>query len=236
MNPRSFLPALALIVAAIGVCRPAFAQEAPVPSIFVSGVGEVVAVPDIARITIGVEENAPRAAAATQAVANRAAEVVAALAEAGITGADVQTRRIDLSPVYAEPQPGRAPRVAGYRASTELSIIVRDLADAGGTLDAITEAGVNRLNGFRFDIEDPSELVREARRAAVRDAFQRAGDIAEAAGIELGPVYEIREGGGGMPRPVMADMMAVRSEAVMPVEPGELTMSATVSLRIGIVQ
>jgi uncharacterized protein YggE len=44
-----------------------------------------------------------------------------------------------------------------------------------------------------LDISDPEEATQEARRNAVEDALARAEELAETAGIELGPPVSIQE-------------------------------------------
>jgi hypothetical protein len=76
-----------------------------------------------------------------------------------------------------------------------------------------------------------------ARRAAVADARARAEQLAEAAGVGLGALVEIREGTGtvsGMPRGFARAMRVPASAAAMPVEPGDQTVHVRVELTFAI--
>ena len=106
---------------------------------------------------------------------------------------------------------------------------IRNLDLAGKVLSAATGAGANQLYGLRFEIEDPSPLQVEARRAAVADARQRAERLAQLAGVKLGPAQSITEidGGGSGPMPMFA---AAKLDSSAPVERGELTITSTVQI------
>jgi uncharacterized protein len=60
-------------------------------------------------------------------------------------------------------------------------------------LDAMAEAGANRLSGIRFAIAEPRPLADQARERAVADARAKAELYARAAGVSLGNVVGIRE-------------------------------------------
>jgi uncharacterized protein YggE len=83
------------------------------------------------------------------------------------------------------------------------------------------------MNGIDFAIQDPAPLLANARADAIADARLRAETYARAAGVTLGPILSISEGGEG-PRP-MYRMMAM-APAPVPVAAGEETISADVAV------
>ncbi len=117
-----------------------------------------------------------------------------------------------------------------YTASNNVEITIRRVADAGKVLGAATGAGANQMYGIRFELDDPSSLLAEARKKAVADAQQRAARLAELAGVKLGAAVSITDldgpGGATGPGPVFA----MRSEASMPVQQGELTLTSSVQI------
>jgi uncharacterized protein len=132
-----------------------------------------------------------------------------------------------VSPEVAAP-PSKLPQ-GFYTATNNVEVTIRNLDLAGKVLSAATSAGANQLYGLRFEIEDPSPLQVEARRAAVADARQRAERLAQLAGVKLGPAQSITEidGGGSGPMPMFA---AARLDSSAPVERGELTVTSTVQI------
>lgn len=208
----------------------AMAQDggAPQPRISVSGEGQVFAVPDMATITLGVSAQAKEAAAAMDETSAVTAAILDRLAAFEIDARDVQTSDLTLDPIWADRQSSMdTPRINGFESSNRLTVAVRDLDQLGDVLGAVLSDGANRLSGLSFGMQDPAPLLAEARRAAVADAMARAQVYAEAAGLRLGPVLSISEGGVSYPRPEMA--LSMRAEAV-PVARGETGISATVNM------
>jgi uncharacterized protein YggE len=199
-------------------------------TITVSGTGLVAAVPDIATLSLGVTTEGPEAAEAMRRNGEAMAAVLAELAAQGVAERDVQTSSISLSPRWEPPRPNETePRVSGFVATNMVTVVMRDVDAVGGVLDAVLGQGANSLNGLSFGLSDDAALKDEARRGAVADAVAKARVLAEAAGVTLGPVEEIVEGGGiGGPFP-QARMDMAMAEAV-PVAPGELSLQVTVTM------
>lgn len=203
--------------------------EEPARRIAVTGAGQVEAAPDMAVITLGVRQEDKEAQVAMQATSAAVAGMLERLAELGIAARDLQTRELSLTPVWSERSGSGAERrqITGFEAANTVVVRVRDLDALGGILDAVLAEGANDFNGLRFDLQDPAPLAEEARRRAVADAMARAKLLAEAAGVELGPVLSIDEHGIAMPKAEMAMRM---STAGAPVAAGEVSVTANVSM------
>jgi len=118
-----------------------------------------------------------------------------------------------------------------YNASNSVEVTIRKLEDAGKVISAATSAGADHLFGIRFEVEDQTALLAQAREKAVQDARQRAERLAQLAGVKLGPAMSITElegGGGHGPMPMMAS--AKMMDASAPIERGELTLMTTVQI------
>lgn len=223
-----------LVAATIGLAGPVAAQgEPPARTITVTGEGQAVAAPDMATITIGVTERNAGAELAADAVNTRIGEVIELLGTLGIEQRDRQTTGLTLRPVYADRAGTYDEReVIAFEASNMLRARVRDLDSLGEVLGQVVSGGANRLEGLSFGFAEPGPLEDAARRDAVQDAMARAELYAEAAGVTLGPVMSISEsGGGGGPVPMMRVADAMES---MPVEAGESSISAAVTVVFGI--
>jgi len=199
--------------------------------ITVNGESRLQVAPELATITLGVTEEAEEAAIAMAAVSDSMRAVIARLKDAGIAPEDMQTRQISMHPVWSQNRSydsGGRREITGFQASNTLMMRVRDLERLGPVLDAVLTVGANQFQGLSFGVEDPAAIQDRIRGAAVKDAIRKAQQLAEAAGMELGPVRSISEHGGGGGRPMMAMEMA-RSDA-MPIEAGELSFSHSVSV------
>lgn len=236
LEEPSLIPTLrALCFAALAVAGPALANDVGPPSVTVSGTGEVSAPPDLANVSAGVVTESPRAADAVKANSAAMQKVLGALDSAGIERKDVQTSRFDVSPLYAEGQArGRGmPAIIGYRAANQVQVEVHGVDKVGAVLDALVGAGANELGGISFGIAEPAPLLDEARRKAIADARRKAELYAAAAGVVLGRVTQIDEAGGGAPVPVAYGRMMAEAAAA-PVAPGQLDLSASVTVRFAI--
>ena len=196
------------------------------PALNLSAYGEVRVAPDMATITFGVTTEGTTAQAAMADNARRMQEVFAALSRAGIADRDIQTSGLNLSAQYdyVENQP---PRLRGYQASNQVTVVINDLTKVGTTADAVVSAGVNQINGIAFGLKDPKAAEDQARVLAVRALQDKARLYAQALGVELGAIRSLNEGGGYTPQPPMPVYAMARMEsadASTPVAAGEMTV------------
>lgn len=203
----------------------------PETTLSVSASGEVSRAPDMATITLGVQTDAGTASAAMSRNAQQMDGVYAALTGAGIAERDMQTSNLSLQPRYDySDRDGSPPAVAGYTASNQVTVKVRDLDTLGTTMDAIVAEGGNTISGLDFGLEDPSEARDEARREAVKKAMDRAQLYADATGYRVARIVTISESGGdyGGPVPMMA--MRAESDSSTRVSGGEVGYSVDVNV------
>lgn len=221
-------PILAMALA-LGLAAPALAQTAAAPrTLTMTGSATAKAAPDLADISAGVTSDAPTAAAALAANSASMTRIFAALDRLGVARKNVQTSNFNVSPVYASRTPNEAQRLTGYRVNNEVHVLLEDIAKVGATLDVLVTAGANQMNGLNFSIKDPAPLLARARADAVADAKLRAQQYAAAAGVTLGPVQSLSEGGGEPPRP-MYRVMAMAA-ATTPIAAGEESVGASVTI------
>lgn len=184
--------ALALVFA-ISACQ----QSAPDPRgvsrnetlLTVSATGRADTRPDEARLQLGVQSQAGSAGEASRANRGKMDRVTAALAQLGVKPDDIQTRNISLNRIDYGEERGR------FRAYNVVEVTMRDMAKVGEAVTAVTEAGANVLSGPSLRVSDQESANRSAYAAAYKAARQRADTYAEAAGLEVGRVLAIYDGG-----------------------------------------
>jgi len=198
-------------------------------SITVQGTGHVDYTPDVAHVTMGVNGEAPSAAAAAADIAGRANAVIAALKGLGIAAGDIMTTGFNL--YYREPTETVK---AAFVASENIGVKA-PVDKAGDVIDAGLRAGANQTYGLSFDASQRDSLYKQAVARAVQQARDVAQTAASAAGIKLGSVESIDVPAGYAP-PIMAPMAAMRvnAQVVPPIAAGTGTMSASVTVRFGI--
>ena len=218
------LPVGFLLLAA----QPALAADIPPRTLTVSGMGEVKSAPDAATLSTGVVTQAATAAGALTANARAMNAVFDTLHRAGIADKNIQTSNFSVSPQYSS-KPGQTQHVVGYQVSNTVTVLVDKLDKVGPTLDALVAAGSNQIDGPSFLIADPKPLLAKAREQAVKDAVDKAQAYASAAGVTLGPIQSISEGGSYAPQPMGRMMMSV-AKADTPIAAGEESVTANVSI------
>jgi uncharacterized protein len=193
--------------------------------------GEVNRVPDIARINAGVVTQAPTATEAIRQNAQRMEQVRAALRRAGVADRDIQTSSINLHPDYRYTE-NRAPELTGYRASNDVTVRFRDIATTGRILDALVAQGANQINGPMLGLDRPEAALDEARIDAVAKARARADLYARTLGMRVKRILSVSEAGGfHLPSPPPMAMRAMAADsAETRIEPGEQTVSVTLSV------
>jgi uncharacterized protein YggE len=190
-----------------------------------SAIGEVKAAPDQATITLGVRTSGKTAEQAMAANRERMSGTIAALTAAGIQKKDIQTSNLSLAAQYAY-EPNQSPRLTGYEADNEVSVVVHDVSRVGAAVDAVTAGGTNQIGGIAFGLTDPQPLMDEARRDAVKTLQARAALYAQASGLRVVRLVNLSEGSAEQPmeRRPMPMMAMAKSAAPTPVEPGQLTI------------
>lgn len=205
-------------------------QEAP-RQITVVGTGSVSTTPDIMRITLVVMADAPEATDAIRQMSSEMESVMSVLSDAGVPARDIQTTGLRLTQRYtAKRDDTMQPELAGFTASSDVTVVVRDIDQSGGILDAVVEAGANHINGLEFDVSERTPLLDQARGAAVADAIAKTALYAQAAALTPGAILSIEESGaaGGFPR----DISAYRGLEArdIPIAAGAFEVSAQVTL------
>ena len=230
LNIRVFKFAAILCV---GFASGALAQQAP-QGITVNGEGVVSLAPDTATIRLGVSERAASAAEAMAQTSEKVRGILNQLDSLKIAGLDRQTSGLYLRPVYDNGSRNDTTpvQVSGYEAGNTVSVTVRDLSKLGQLLDAVVAEGANDFNGLQFGLQDNQAALEQARKDAVSDAMARAQQLADAAGVKLGKVVSMSETSQGF-RPM--EMRSAQMKSMdMPIETGEVDVSAQVSLQFEI--
>lgn len=224
--------AAALAAASAAACAQEPPAAAPARTIAVTGAGETTATPDMAVLRLGVRTDAPSAAAALRGNSTAMQTTIKTLKDAGVADRDIQTTGLSINPRYDYNRNNEPPRLIGYTAANAVSVRLRDLDKAGAVIDQAVQSGANSIDGVTLTFADPAPLYDAAREDAVKKAKAEAELYARAAGVRLGQVLSITDGAVGGPVPVnyAAVRAAPMAEASVPMEAGESTISASVSM------
>lgn len=209
-------------------------EVAPTGGISVTGTGQVSVDAEIATMQVGVSLSGPDLEATRRAVATKATAARDHLSAAAVAGPDMTTSSLSVRS-HQDHQSGR--RV--HHVSTRLTVVIRTLDAAEALVDELFSVigdGIE-MHGLTFGTEDPNAGRDLATTRAFEDALAKANHLAGLAGVRLGPVLSITEGGDGMhlPPPMMR-AAAMSADASIPIESGELDQRASVAVRWAIEQ
>jgi uncharacterized protein YggE len=227
------------LVFALGLAAgSAVAQQPPPPmppNVTAQGTAEVRVAPDRAIARFGVQFQAADARTAQGRVNDTMQRVIQAVRRQNVPENRVSTERLDLFPVYDQPAPGRegSPRLAGYRASNVVRVELDGTAHLGPVIDAAVGAGANTIEGVQFALADEAPHRARALQQAAQQAREKARAIAAALDVRVGRLLEASEAGVDVipPRPLAFERAAL---AATPVEPGEITLRASVTVRYAV--
>jgi len=178
-------------------------------TIFVSGNGEVFAVPDIATVTFSATKEAKTMELAQKDVTDRVNSSIDFLKKSGVLEKDIKTTNYNAYPKYEYQRdteqcasgycpPGKQTLV-GYEVSETVSIKIRNTDDAGKIIAGLGKLKVSDISGPNFEIDDEDALKAEARKKAIDDAKAKADILADELDVKLVRVVSFSESNGNYP-------------------------------------
>lgn len=203
--------------------------------IWVTGQGGVMAVPDLALLSLGIEAQAGTVSEAQAQAIGAMDKVMEALQDNGVAEKDIQTQRFSIYPITKWIRDEDEEEIIGYRVTNMVLAKIREVDEAGAIIDAVAQAGGDntRIQGISFTIDDPAPYYEEARTEALEDAENKAEQLADLAGVKLGRPTYISEGAIYQP-PISREDMAAVPGAVTPISPGELEITLNVQVAYAI--
>ena len=230
---RYFIP----LMATGAMAAPAAAAEIQIAAtgpVVELSVNEVVnAAPDLAQVGAGVTTRAATAQEAARLNAAAMDKVVARIRALGIPDKDIQTTNFSLNPNYNYNQQTGQQTFAGYDASNQVTVKLRDMKRIGEVLDALIASGANNLFGPNFSLENDTAAKASARTAAFKEGAAMATEYARMAGYTGVRLLEVSESFQSYAPPPPAPVaMRMKGEAAdTPIVPGEVGTGVTLTVK-----
>jgi uncharacterized protein YggE len=208
--------------------------------IWVSGEGKVMAVPDVAILSLGIQAQETTVAEAQAQAADAMDRVMAALTDGGVAKKDIQTQNFNIQKVTRFDNVTQQEVLIGYQVTNTVTAKVRQIDKTGAIIDAVAQAGgdLTRVNSVGFTVDDPTSYYVETRQKAVADASAKAKQLADLAGVKLGKPTYISES-SYTPGPIYRQDLvpaAVPAPAVQtPISPGQQEITTDVQLAYDII-
>jgi uncharacterized protein YggE len=235
-----FIIALVLVMMAVTGCAAAAAIDTTnINVISVSGSGSVTGTPDRAQLTFSVQTENANVKTAQSDNAVRMNAVIEALVASGIPKEQMKTTGYSIYPVYQDSTGILNPKIMTYQVTNTLQVTLRDVNQTGNVIDTAVTAGVNNVNTIQFMLSDEQarSLRAEALKNAVILARADADVVADALGVNITGVQSADISQGYTPvvyDSYQAGAANVKSVAPTPIQPGDVTVTAQVSITYSI--
>jgi hypothetical protein len=216
------------------LCSTVQAQTAQAtPTVRAVGTATINSTPDQATVDFSVVTQATTAQGAASQNATITNTVLTALQQVLGANANIHTLNYSLSPVYSSPPNGGQGTLIGFSVSNTVEAVVSSLALVGQVIDAGTQGGASRVQGLTFGLRDPEPVRQQALQQAAIVARAHAVAMTAGAGLHAGSVIDIVE--GAATTPVSTPVAGTAAAATTPIEPGTVTITATVTVDFAIV-
>ncbi len=214
----------------VGALPISVTQTQKMSSFDVTGEGKVVVIPDQAEILLGISEQGSSMEKVTQIVNQKMETLIAQLKAIGIAKEDIKTVAYTAYQDYQQKNL--------FHVQSSVNVIVRDIEKTSQTLDLVGTIGLDNVSGPTFSISDnlKNKTVKEARELAIDKAKAKAEELAGLAGMKLGRIINIVEGGARPQNFMVRDMAPMAGSNISmektapPVEVGSSEVVVDVTL------
>lgn len=188
---KAMLPGmmLALVLPMLSLADDVGAQERPL--LETVGVSQIETDPDQAQVTVEVVIKADKAADAKKQADKAVTAFIERLQQAGVSKDHINSANLNLQPQYVYPERGGEPQLSGYQASRTVTLELA-LEQLNPVLDKALQEGINSVRQISLKSSHEAALRKQARAAAIKDAQQKAQELATGFGAKLDGVWSIR--------------------------------------------
>ncbi len=220
----------------------------------VEGTGTATAVPDTGVVNLGITQTSTTVADAQSKTNGIANKIIEDIKKLGISEKNIKTTNYSVTPNYStNPRPlipdqpqtmmypiqpptrGSEQQIIGYTVTQNLEIDVKQMDKTNKIVDTATADGANLVGqvSFSFSDEMKTKLENKAREDAIKEAKQKAQNLAGLSGIRLGKLINVVESNQIRPWGMMGTSIKSSGQDLQPptnITPGENTVSITVTL------
>jgi uncharacterized protein len=232
---RFLITGLLVITMALVGCAAAAMDTASEHVIQTAGTGNVIGTPDRAQVTFAVQTENIDVKLAQAENDGKMARVHDALIAAGIPKDALKTTGYNIYPVYEDSTGLLKPKIKTYQVTNRLTVTLHNVSQTGDIIDTAVANGINEADSIQFMLSDEKqqELRTEALKEAVSRARSDADTISAAMGTTITGVQRAETGSSYSPvyfQNYALDGASAKSAAATPIQSGDITVSATVTI------
>lgn len=181
-----------IIVALLMICGVAQANVIPnAAHIYVEGYAEKKITPDKVTISINISHHALEVADAMKSVDQRSLKLFEALQSIKIPGSDVKSSPLEISPYYQYKDTETINK--GTQVSRNVDITLRDITRYHELNQALVDSGISQKLSSVVEVSDKRKIKQSVLMEALKDAKQKAEQLAAINGKKIKDVYSISE-------------------------------------------
>lgn len=227
--------AVAVMVALLALASPIAAQEGAF-TITVEGVGTAAGEPNLASLDLGVEVVGTDLESALTEVDETIDAITQALLVLDVVQPDIWNTGDVITPQdINDAATGAVTGTLLYHVRGILSVTVNDVAQVQSVIRAAVGSGANVVNNLTLGIDDLTALERQARQAAIANAYVRAQALAAGFNLVLSDPIIVTEtlDNDGLPIPFSAD--SIRAGMYAPAGDSGSTSPLLLTVRVQVV-
>ncbi len=210
------------------------ASNLEVPKLTLSASATIWKPSDELQLKIGVVTLGTTAQEALAENSYKMQSVIANLESLFLTKEDYETSHFSINPTYTpypkNPPENWKPSINGYEVTNTILIHTPKLDLAGRIIDLANQAGANSITEIRFGLHNSRDYWTEALSAAGENAVKDAQTIARSTGVRLVRVLSISLNQTQVHSPHLSVAAFAKAGNAPPIEPGEVSLTANVSL------
>lgn len=195
----------------------------------VIGTGSLTVPPDTVQVQVEVQTENEQLAIAQQENATAMNQVIEALLNFGIENEHIQTVSYNISPQYDYID--GVQRFRGYAVTNAIKITSVSMEQTSNIIDIAVQNGATSVSNIQFFVADDQAAYDEALGLALNNATEKANVIAETMQLQIVPIpvkiVEERRDTPSIPQLFVAKEMS----GTTPIEPGQLTIRASVTVK-----
>lgn len=193
----------------------------------VSGEGTISVSPNQVNVTIGAITEKKSLQEAQKENAMIISNIITAMVQLGIPRKNIQTviYRIDTLYDYKD----GIQLFRGYSVNHQLQVKIDDIEKTGLIVDHAVNQGANTVSNIEFTVAHPEAYYNEALKLALQNAYVKAFTLTSQLAVNLNPIpFKLEELSKRTSPPVpYSPTLKAHTEAT-PIQPGEITISATI--------
>ncbi|MHA6260071.1 SIMPL domain-containing protein [Sporosarcina sp. CAU 1771] len=195
----------------------------------VNGTGSVTLPPDTVQFYVEVQTENEKLTIAQQENASAMNKVIEALLDFGIENEHIQTVSYNITPQYDYIDGEQQFR--GYAVSNVIMVTSGYVEKIGSMIDLAVENGATGISNIQFLVSDEEATYEKALSEALDDAKKKAQTMANTIQIQIDliPIKIVEE---QKEAPIIPRMFVAKEmSATTPIEPGQLTIRASVTVQ-----